>query len=229
MTAYDAVLFDNDGVLVEPPSIDTLREAARSAFEAVGIDDAEESHVEDVMYGVTPDLLRDVCGAYGVDRETFWAARDRLASKGQRAEFEDGVRDCYDDVVALANFDHYFGIVSSNQHETIEFILEFFEFGDLFETYYGREATIESVARKKPEPYYLERALADIGADPDRALYVGDSESDVEAARRAGMDSAFVRRAHRADLELSVEPTYEVADLHDVERIANGERTTAKK
>jgi len=220
VTDYDAILLDNDGVLVEPPSHETLREATRAAFEAVGVDDADERHVEDVMHGVTPELLGEVCGAYGIDRASFWEARDRRAAAAQRAEFRDGDRDRYDDVAALAALDQAFGVVSSNQHTMIEFILEYFEFEALFDTYYGRELAVESVRRKKPNPHYLERALDDLGTES--ALFVGDSESDVEAARRAGLDSAFVRRPHREGLELSVEPTYEVEDLWGVAEIAGG-------
>jgi phosphoglycolate phosphatase len=74
---------------------------------------------------------------------------------------------------------------------------------------------------KKPNPHYLKRALADLEAES--ALYVGDSESDVIAANRAGMDSVFVRRQHCCDVELTVHPTYDVNDLHDVATIADGE------
>jgi beta-phosphoglucomutase-like phosphatase (HAD superfamily) len=35
---YDAILFDSDGVLVEPPTPDTQREATRTAFEEKGIE-----------------------------------------------------------------------------------------------------------------------------------------------------------------------------------------------
>jgi phosphoglycolate phosphatase len=52
--------------------------------------------------------------------------------------------------------------------------------------------------------------------DAESALFVGDSESDVVAARRAGLDSTFVRRRHTRDVDLSVAPTYEVDSLHDV-------------
>jgi HAD superfamily hydrolase (TIGR01549 family) len=218
MTTYDAILFDNDGVLVEPPSDETLLAAAEAAFDAVGIENPDDTHVSDVVRGVTPDLLAEVCAAYDVDQHEFWHARDRHASEAQRAEFREGDRARYDDVAAIEDLAHDFGIVSSNQHATIEFILEHCEFADWFDTYYGREMGIESLDRKKPHPHYLERALADLGADS--ALYVGDSESDVEAARRAGLDSAFVRRDHCEGVELSVEPAYEVQDLWGVAEIA---------
>ena len=40
---------------------------------------------------------------------------------------------------------------------------------------------------RKPNPGMLLRALADFGESPDRAFMVGDQESDLEAARRAGV------------------------------------------
>jgi phosphoglycolate phosphatase len=220
MTDYDAILFDNDGVLVEPPSDETLRQAAESAFRAVGVENPEERHIVDVLRGVTPESLEAVCAPYDIDPEEFWHARDRHASEAQLVEFREGNRGRYDDVAAIEGLAHDFGIVSSNQHATIDFILDFCEFADWFDTYYGREMGVESLDRKKPNPYYLERALADLGGDS--ALYIGDSESDVEAARRAGLDSAFVRRDHCSGVELSVEPDYEVEDLHEVVKIANG-------
>ncbi|WP_276300677.1 HAD family hydrolase [Halorussus lipolyticus] len=217
MTDYDAILFDNDGVLVEPPSDETLRRAAEDAFRAVGVEDPEEAHVADVLRGVTPESLQAVCDPYDLDPHEFWSARDRHASAAQREEFRDGDRARYDDVSAVTDLPHDFGIVSSNQHATIEFLLDFCEFADHFDTYYGRQMGVESLDKKKPDPHFLELALADLGAES--ALFVGDSESDVEAAHRADLDSVFIRRDHCEDVSLSVEPTYEVRDLHGIAEI----------
>jgi|GEM_PF-2508059 len=68
------------------------------------------------------------------------------------------------------------------------------------------------------EDYHNDRALDDLGAES--ALFVGDSESDVVAAHRAGLDSAFIRRSHCADATLSTAPDYEVENLYDVAKIA---------
>ncbi|UPV99666.1 HAD family hydrolase [Halorussus gelatinilyticus] len=220
MPDYDAILFDNDGVLVEPPSDETLRTAAEDAFRAVGVESPDEEHVAEILRGVTPESLDAVCGVYDLDPDEFWTARDRHASAAQRGEFREATRARYDDVAAIEELSHDFGVVSSNQHATIEFVLDHCEFRDLFDTYYGRELGLESLDRKKPNPHYLDRAMADLGAET--ALYVGDSESDVVAAHRAGLDSAFVRRDHCRGVELSVEPDYEVTDLWGVEKIVNG-------
>ncbi len=219
MTGYDAVLFDNDGVLIQPPAYETQLEATRTAFRAVGVEDADQQYIDSIVGGVTIDTLHEICSAYDIDPDAFWEAREHHDERAQFEEFRAGSRNCYDDVTALDDLSHTCGVVSNNHHSTIEFVLDFFDLHSLFDTYYGREKTIESLRLKKPNPHYIDQALTELGADS--ALYVGDSESDVVAAHRAGLDSVFVRRAHSHETDLSVTPTYEATDLHDVAEIAN--------
>jgi HAD superfamily hydrolase (TIGR01549 family) len=219
VTTYDAILFDNDGVLVDPPAHADQVAAIRDAFDELGIESPDEAHISALTGGVTPDLLAELERTYGVDREALWDARERHDERSQFDAFRAGRRDTYDDVASLADIAQPCGLVSNNHHTTIEFVLDRFDFGEQFETYYGRPMTIESLSLKKPNTHYLDRALADLGGGS--ALYVGDSESDVVAAERAGMDSAFVRREHSRDASLSTEPTYEVETLHAVLDIAN--------
>ncbi|WP_254524971.1 HAD family hydrolase [Natrinema caseinilyticum] len=221
VTAYDTVVFDNDGVLVTPPAYETQAEATRDAFREVGAADVARHHLDAIVTGVTIDGLRDICATYDLDAETFWEARERHDERSQIDKFEAGARDCYDDVGCLTDLSQNCGVVSNNHHSTLEFVLDRFELRPLFGTYYGREKTIESLRLKKPNPHYLERAFADLEAES--ALYVGDSESDVLAAERADIDSVFVRRSHCRDADLDVTPTYDVTTLRDVVRIANGQ------
>jgi HAD superfamily hydrolase (TIGR01549 family) len=214
MPSYDAVLYDNDGVLVEPPALDTQRAAVRDAFRAVGVDDPDPAAVDELTAGVTVDALRTNGERYGVDPEALWLARERHDERSQIAAFRDGRRDHYDDVASVLDHRRPSGVVSNNHHNTVAFLLEHFGWTGTFETYYGREMSVESLQRKKPNTHYLERALGDLGTDS--ALYVGDSGSDVLAAHRAGLDSAFVRRQHARDVELPVEPTHEVETLDGV-------------
>jgi HAD superfamily hydrolase (TIGR01549 family) len=215
---YDAVVFDNDGVLLELTALEPHYEGAREAFAAVGVDDPAETDVEAMGIGVTPESLRDVCERYDLDPATFWRERDRAIAQRQHEEMRAGRKRPYDDVHRLDALECPLGVVSSNQDATIEFAFEHFGLDRHFETVYGRPPTVESLHRKKPEPYYLEQALSDLGTR--EALYVGDSETDVEAAHAAGIDSAFVRRPHRRETTLSVTPDYEVDGLAGVVDIA---------
>jgi HAD superfamily hydrolase (TIGR01549 family) len=214
VSEYDAVLFDNDGVLVEPPSRAAQAAAVRAAFASVGVEAPDPDHVERAGPGATVEGVREVCAEHGVDADAFWTAREDHDERSQVDAFDAGHRGAYDDVDALDRIGHACGVVSNNHHATVEHVLERFDLGRHFETYYGRERSMESLRRKKPGTHYLERALADL--DAERALYVGDSASDVVAARRAGMDSAFVRREHSRDTDLPEPATHEVRDLHGV-------------
>ncbi len=211
---YDAVVFDNDGVLTHPTPRDVLREATLDGFAAVGVDDPDPEHVERMTLHVTPEDLRAASDAYGVDAERLWYERDLAFSRKQVADMEAGRKPLYEDYEAVRGLDVPRGIVSTNQHRTIEEILDFHGIRGDFHAYYGREMEPASLRRKKPEPHYLDRALADLDADPERTLFVGDSQSDVEAAHNAGTDAAFVWRDHRADYDLTAAPDHELDDLH---------------
>ena len=205
---YEAVVFDNDGVLVEPTDCAVLVEAVVDSFRAfdVAVDRsfARRTIVDD---GVPVEAARD----HGLDPEAFWHHRELAASLAQQAHVREGGKPLYDDVSALESIGLPLALVSNNQHATVEYVLAHHDIGHLFESARGRAPTLAGAARRKPEPDYIEAALADLGTTD--ALYVGDSETDVVAAQRAGIDAAFLRRDHVEHVDLSVEPTFEVPDI----------------
>jgi len=214
---YDAVVFDNDGVLVGRTRYDVLEEATRETFATFDVTDPDADHVEDMTIGATPTSVEEVCATYEIDSREFWRTRDRTLSRAQQEEARAGRKTPYDDLDELTALEVPMGVVSSNQQATVDFVLEHFDVDHLFEAAYGRTPTIRSLVRRKPDSYYIEQALADL--DTDNALFVGDNESDVRAADNAGIDSAFIRRPHRRDWNLDVWPTWEIqglADLHDI-------------
>lgn len=206
---YDAIVFDNDGVLIERTDKGVLAEAIQATFAEFDVSVPETVAREMVAADDAPDEAFE--REYGIDPATFWERREAIASEYQRDAIRTGEKALYDDVTVLGDLEASLGVVSNNQHETIEFILAHHDLDQHFETAYGRVPTLSGARRKKPDPSYIEQALDDLGTRD--ALYVGDSHKDVIAAERAGIDSAFVRRAHRTDLELSTTPTHEVANL----------------
>ncbi|MDZ7687414.1 MAG: HAD-IA family hydrolase [Halobacteriales archaeon] len=218
---YDAVLFDNDGVLVELTDIETIYAAVEETFGEFGVEPSREDVRE--LVGVSADDLARVCRKHGLDADEFWRLRDANVSRVQRESVDAGEKAPYADFNAVERIarDHAVGVVSNNQQATVDHIVERFGMS-FFEVRYGREPTVESLRRKKPSPFYVERALDTLGADADETLYVGDSPSDVTAADRAGVDSAFVRREHRRDAVFEAEPTYKVDSLHGVEKVIDG-------
>lgn len=213
---YDAVVFDNDGVLTHLTNWDIIREAIRETFAEFDVDPAD-GHVEDALRG-EPDRLHWLADHHGFDPERFWARREARAAAVQRAAMEAGQKPLYDDCAVLRRLrvrhGLSLGIVSNNQHETVQHVLDVHEIEELFGTAYGREPTVAGTRRKKPDPHYLNCALTDLNADS--ALYVGDSASDILAAENAGIDSVFLRRPHRHEYTLSVDPTHELTSLREL-------------
>jgi HAD superfamily hydrolase (TIGR01549 family) len=213
--AYEAVLFDNDGVLTTLVDRTVLREAAAATFDSFDVDPAADD-VDRVTIGVSLDDLTAVCARYNLSPEAFWRTRDELTVQAQIDAVHRGEKRLYDDAVAVDRIDAAKGVVSSNQQATLDFLFDHFGIDGWFETVYGREPTPESLARKKPETHYVDRALADLGVAAAETLFVGDTWVDVVAGDRAGCDTAFVRRAHRRDHTLDVAPTYELDTLADL-------------
>ena len=220
---YEAIVFDNDGVLVRPDHLERHRAAVRRAFGVHGAEEPAAEDVEAMALSVTLPELRRVARRYDLDPESFWETRDRLSSAAQVAGVADGLKRPYDDTAVLHEVDLPMAVVSTNQQPTLEFLLDRHGLADRFVSVHGRSPTVADLVRKKPSPYFVTRAMGDIERargdgplDPERVLMVGDSESDVRAAQAAGADAAFLRREHRTDYDLPVEPDHELAGLHEL-------------
>jgi phosphoglycolate phosphatase len=80
------------------------------------------------------------------------------------------------------------GIVSTKFRRRIEEILGREDLLEPFDVIVGGE----DVSRHKPDPEGLLTAIKRIGGSPSGSLYVGDSVTDAETARRAGVPFAAV-------------------------------------
>ena len=212
---YDAVLFDNDGILTTLVDRSVLREAAADAFAAFDVDPTPDD-VDRMTVGVSPNDLTAVCERYDLSAPEFWRVRDETASRAQIDAVHRGEKRLYDDVAAVEAIDLPRGVVSSNQQATLEFLFDHFAIGSWFQTVHGREPVPESLTLKKPATHYVERALEALAVDASRTLFVGDTWVDVVAGDRAGCDTAFVRRPHRKEHTVETPPTYEIETLDEL-------------
>ncbi len=210
---YDAVVLDLDGVVVERTPSWVFDDAAAEALAAFGIEDPSEEAYQLVRMppAATEAPTRLFNQEYDVAFADLLAKRGELITAKQLEAIHNGEKTVYPDVEALAELPAPRAIVSNNLHAAVENALEAFDLTRLFDTWYGVQPEVADLTRRKPDPTYLHRALDDL--DATTALYVGDRESDIEVARRAGADSAFVRRSFNADADLDPAPTYDVDSL----------------
>ena len=66
--------------------------------------------------------------------------------------------------------------------------------------------------RRKPAPDMVFKVLKRLGISPERAVYIGDSEVDLETAANCGMDCIIVTWGFRSRAFLEAHGAQEIAD-----------------
>lgn len=177
--AYDAVVYDLDGTLVrlvvDWASVE--RELADRAADA-GVDPAGRSAWE----------LLDAGAAAGIGEELEAVVADHELTGARRSERLPTADE-------LAGLEVPAAVCSLNSEAACRTALEVHDLARHADVVVGRD----TVAARKPDPAPLLAALEPLGVPPGRALFVGDSERDAEAADRAGLDFRYVAGVRAKD------------------------------
>lgn len=214
---YDALIFDNDGVLVEiAPVSSEHRGAVRTAFRTFGVADPDDSELDTFLPPFHLPSMRKVCNRRNIDIHGLWQMIDQGFTHIQHEQVRNGEKPTYSDTDTVDMLaDRYpLGVVSNNQHKTVTYVLDYHDLSGLFGSIQGREHSIQGLTRRKPQPYYLKQAMSKLEAD--NPLYIGDSNVDIKAADRLGIDSAFLHRPHRNGYPLKNQPTHHLQSLDDL-------------
>jgi len=177
------IIFDFDYTLVD--SAQGTIDGVNFAFEEMGLPIASDDAVRRTIGLSLPNILTALAGdAYTkyVDEFTrlfFQRADETMVAL---AEFYPGVPQT---VKALRGLGIQLAIVSQKTRRYIQPILEKENLLESFEVIVGG-----GDAAYKPDPEGLLLAVAQTGSIPAHCLYVGDSVTDAETARRA--DIAFI-------------------------------------
>ncbi|MGM0387514.1 MAG: HAD family hydrolase [Natrinema limicola] len=208
------VLFDMDGVLLEGPRTDpqVYADAADAALAELNAEPTPAQRRDFRNHDV--ERIRTHCDELGIDPARFWKLKETHASSGTHDRLRSGERGIYEGVDAIRELSDRTttGLVTNNRHETAQFVAEYV--GIDFDIVRGREPTLEGYERRKPDPYYLEDALAELGVSD--GLYVGDSPKDIVAGQAAGLETAFLRRSHNRGRECPPNATYELESVAEV-------------
>ncbi len=177
------IIFDFDYTLVD--SARGTIDGVNYAFKKMGLPTASDAAVRRAIGLSLPDILTRLAGdAYTkhVDEFTRLFLQRADETMVALAEFYAAVPQT---VKALQGLGIHLAIVSQKLRRYIQLILEKENLLEAFEVIVGgRDAPY------KPNPEGLLSAVAQTGSLPENCLYVGDSVTDAETARRAGV--AFV-------------------------------------
>jgi len=219
-----AILFDLDGTLID--SIDLLLESMRHAF---ADRPGPRPTTAEWVAGIGTPLVTQF-RAWATDDRDLQALTDRYR-RFQRAN-HDRLTRCYPGVVdvvgRLSTAGYPLAVVTSKANDLAHRSLAYVGLAPFFPVVVG----VESTVRHKPDAEPVCFALAQLGGDARRAVFIGDSPHDVAAGNAAGVTTiaalwgAFTREAlERATPTIVLD---RIDGLEDVlGRLASGERSSA--
>jgi rfaE bifunctional protein nucleotidyltransferase chain/domain len=79
----------------------------------------------------------------------------------------------------------------------------------------------DSCQCRKPNPYFIERAVRELNVDLSKSFVIGDMTSDIQLGKNAGCRSVLVKTGRGGEDRLyDVRPDYVVSDLREVVSLA---------
>lgn len=183
---YDAVIFDLDGTLLD--TLADLTSSVNAMMRLRGMPTYTKEQVRSfVGNGIRRLMMQVVPGG-----ETHPDFEEIFADFGIYYK-----EHCMDETVPYAGImqllemlcknGYKLGIVSNKADAAVKKLNKIF-FEGLVEVAIGEKPEI----RRKPAPDTVFQALKELGVSKERAVYVGDSEVDIQTAAAAGMDAIIV-------------------------------------
>lgn len=205
--SLEAVLFDNDGTLVD--TRESICQAFHHAFqEVLGLDYPDSELLRLVgqplrtqMEVLAPDHADELLDSYRAYNRKH---HDELIRSF--AHTEQALRTLKTQGIHLA-------VVTSKMHALAEHGLALFGIDGYFDELIGSD----DCERHKPEPDPLLVCARRLGVEPGCCMYVGDSPYDLQAAHAAGMYVvAALWGMFDKDVLVAERPDYLACDIMDV-------------
>jgi HAD superfamily hydrolase (TIGR01509 family) len=183
---YRGVLLDIDGTLLD--SVDAHARSWQRAF----ADHGHEIHLLAIarLIGMGGDHLVETLTGIRKDTAEYEAMSKRHGELFRNEYLPNlgPVTGARDFVEKLRHAGYHLAVASSAKSQDLDRLLEAANVRDLIE----RGATSDDAARTKPDPDIIEAAAAKLPCRPDELVMIGDTPYDIEAARRAGIDTIAV-------------------------------------
>lgn len=181
MKEYSTYIFDLDGTL-----LDTIADLAASTNHALRLHGMPTHTVDDVRRFVGNGVrkLMERAVPSGTDEATFEAVyadfrQHYMLHSLDTTQPYPGIIDALQE---LRSRGKRVAVVSNKMYEATRELCAHF-FGPLVEVAIGEREGI----RRKPAPDTVEEALRQLGVEAEGAVYIGDSDVDVNTARNSGL------------------------------------------
>lgn len=209
--AFDLIIFDQDGTLV-----DSRLDITNSVNHAIGVLCLPLLDITTITGYVGEGITRLIERALGTRKELLDNARS-LFLEYYESHLTDNTY-LYPDVVEVLN---YFrkkkkAVISNKLEYLTKDILDDLGVLHYFDIVLGGD----SADRKKPFPDPIIKVIDSLGIEKTRALIVGDSPTDIEAGKSAGVFTCAVTYGYRErDIILKAKPDFVIDTLIELKEI----------
>ena len=182
----EAVVFDLDGTLLD--SAPDLTAALNLVLEMEGLTPLGVDKVSYMIGAGVPKLIERGFREHGVKLDAANLDPDLLDAflsyyDAHAADLSKVYPGTYGLIELLCNRSVRVGLCTNKPTEATRAILDNFQIEDCFDSVIGGTSGFP----KKPDPAGLAACLEEMGVEPSQTLYIGDSATDVNTARNAGV------------------------------------------
>jgi len=212
MAKIKGLVFDLDGTIIDNYD-DYMESMLRRVGNEIG-HDLGLRHAQELWYSIGALSRDEVIARWGVDPDHFWTAFNKFESLDEK------LKNTYIhlDALALKKLGLPMGIVT---HTSLEHTTRLLELVDM-RRYFNPIISCTEDTGFKPSPLPLIYCVMAMKLGFDEVLFVGDTASDMLAAREAHVKSVYVNRFNRP---MPVKPDYEIDSLEKIAEIIDDERS----
>lgn len=215
---YNSIIFDMDGVILNSVSGEQKwkYDAVKDSIKELGADpeDISKEELDKILGDKGYGECIKTCNKYGLNPRKAWkliAEKTTLAriEKMKQGDFKlyEGVNNTLEKI-RRSNIKT--AVISNAPESAVEATIQEYDLGKCFKFYRGIR-NFEDLRDRKPHPNHLEIAKAELRSGP--YLYVGDSESDIKAAKNAEVSSMWV---HSRNNQLNEKPDYTIEKISEL-------------
>ena len=222
---FDVIIFDLDGTLVD--SAPELSDAVNATLAELGFEGVDPERVKTwIGHGVRElmaQALAFVPGAGACKLEAVMPvfSRHYRAHCGQNSRLYPGVMETLD---ALAHRGVPMALISNKESAYAKTVLRVHG----LDRYLHPVVFGDSLSVRKPDPQTVQAVLQPLRLMPSRALFVGDSEIDVETARNANVPVWLVSYGYRRNTARNLDADRVIGTLKEILPAVRSRETPAQ-
>jgi len=229
-TRYKGVLLDMDGTFLDSKGVgDIPNEWAYDAFKktlkhygiTLTINEINNLFLAPLHAEGEEGVIR-FCNRFGLNCEDFWRRREKDVIEAKIDAIRGGVITLCkgsEEIIRYLSKRFYLAVVSDSQQSCVNYALEYFNLKPYFALWYGRRSELENLAKRKPNPFYINEVLRELNVRKEEAILVDDSPIGILAAKNAGIDSVLIYSNDEIREKCEYKPTIFVKSIGELNKV----------